>query len=273
MSFFKKVVLLCIAVFVVFSGSASAAVHNFDDLGFGNVTVPEGYYMCTRDYCDEELATIFDTNNLTHSSFVQNMENDMLYLYAMNKSGGSIYVRYEDLYADGTPDNSDGTRTHRLMKDYNPMDTKERQDAITNHRDSVAKSGASVTDVSWVEIGESEVTPFIYTCYSDANGVVADYHTIYNGNKISVSFASSNPFTNEKLKEYEEYIKQLTFSYQPDYSELEDIKIENEKIRLEKENKVDKDKSWFRIIAFAVVALAIIVAIIMAVVNYKKKRL
>ena len=234
---------------LVFLISHSILVHgqsySIPEAYINNINIPDDYFICTRDNYDPEMDIIFKESGYSYDKWKnQIMLPDDIFIYAAKENGAVMCVKSEpfteltfSLY--NTEDREEYKEVTILSYDYKLIaDSISRDNALKKYRYNVTSTGIEdkeIRRISWIDDATKDCIPYILCLYKDEESYIADFHTVFNGNKISVTVVEPDPISVEELTKLSEVITTMEYTYIPDYTEAKELlKKKNEEDMAEK---------------------------------------
>lgn len=246
MQLIKKVVVISMAFFALFSTCVSADVYDLYDIGLNNINIPDGYYACTRDECDGGFRNVLKSGGYTHQKWVDKvMLPQNLYICARDGNNNVINVAVTDVSTIIQAE--DGTKHHKLIYDYNlAYDSSDIEDILALYRDGLVEQGIEkryISRISWIDRSDSVPTPYVMSTYSLDGTYICEYRTIYNGNSVSISLSSAKPLKKVQLAALDEMVRSMQYNFTVDYTQAKQIARQNERVRIfvEEDSSDDSD--------------------------------
>ena len=154
--------IMCMAICT----SVFAKEYKVDEFGLDSISLPNEYMVCERGGCDEKFSSLLAANSFTFESWTgEVMVPNNYYIYATDEKNNCVYVVCEKNKLQEPVTNKDGTKTHKLMSDYNMLDNgDEKQEQLNKIKDALLLEGLSPDEISnfgWAELGEDIITPYI----------------------------------------------------------------------------------------------------------------
>jgi len=267
-------------IFTICIGATAFAIDfKLESCGIESINVPDEYMICTQDLCDEKFNVLLANNNFSHSTWVsQVMKPNNYFLYACDAKDPSncMYVVLEKGEIQETITNKDGSKTHKLMKDYNLLSEGDEKDKLINQtKEALIYQGVSqenISKIGWVKTESKLVTPYIeYICRS-GNDYIYCFETIYNGNKLQLQFSSKKPFTKKNEESFTNILSQISYSEIVDYTEVNKIIYNNLQKKLEEETHSGENTKIIRYIISISIAFVIVFAIYLSLKTQSKRR-
>jgi len=238
--------LLLTLVFLIFpSILAYGQSYSVPETDIKNINLPDDYFVCTRDGFDSRFEAVLKESGYSYSKWKnQVMIPDDIYVYAVKENGAVICVKSEafteltfSLYNTDDKEKYDGVTI--LSYDYKLIsDSVSRENALKKYRFNVTSAGIEdkeIRRINWIEDATKDSIPYILCLYKDKEEYIADFHTVFNGNKISVTVVEPEPISVQELMGFSDIVTSMEYTYIPDYTEAKEIlKKRNEEDLAEK---------------------------------------
>lgn len=276
MRYVRVFAAVCMCAVLCLQCAALGAEYTIDDFGIENISVDDKYMICTQDSCDDNFKNLLSGNGFTFDRWCNEiMKPNNYYIYAMDKNSNCFYVVCEKGEIQETVTNKDGSKTHKLMADYNMIaDGEEKEKFISTTKQELIGQGvsqSSITQLTWAKT-DDEVTSYIeYVCVFN-DQYLHCYDTIYNGNTINFQFVSQKNFSKSQLEEHKEIINNIKYKEIVDYTEAEEIVKENIQQKLKEETHSGENTRIVRYSISISIGLVIVFAVFMAIRTQSKKR-
>ena len=262
----KRIFILGVLFVLCFNSLVLANTSTIEEFGISNINIAQGYSICTRQIVQKEFEnTYLKRLDKTYDEWIADvMEPENIYIYASNKSYDSISIRCEKVTQDEIIKYPNGTVDHKLIKDYNIVDSAlDKEHLLINYDAYLASRGVSSSDVLkiWWEDADDLITPFICVLYKMQNIFCMDLVTIYNGAQITMMVTQKNEFTKAQTEDFVSDFKLLKYNYTPDYSEVKKIVKDNYEITNRQSSDVNDESKNLLYICIIVMVLAICYAI------------
>lgn len=273
---FFKISLIFIICFII-GTTVFARNMEIEEIGIGNIEIPDEFMICTQNSCDEEFKTILTANGFGFTSWVNDvMKPNNYYIYAMDKNNHCIYVTYQKNELQEIKTEKDGSKTHPLMSDYNMLQSADdKTELLTKTKDELVLQGVSAGDIKtlvWADLDDDTVTPYLeYSC--SINGqYIHSYETVYNASKICFQFTSAKAFSQSQINEHAQLVKNASLGERVDYTEAHKISNDNLQKKLAEETNSGENTKILRYILSGSIAFVVIFAIFMAIKSQSRKR-
>lgn len=262
----KRIFILGVLFVLCFNSLVLANTSTIEEFGISNINIPQGFSICTRQIVQKEFEnTYLKRLDKTYDEWIADvMEPENIYIYASNKSYDSISIRCEKVTQDEIIKYPNGTVDHKLIKDYNIVDSAlDKEHLLINYDAYLASRGVSSSDVLkiWWEDEDDLVTPFICVLYKMQNIFYMDMVTIYNGTQLTMMITQKNEFTKAQTEGFVSDFKLIKYEHTPDYSEVKKIVKDNYEITNRQSSDVNDESKNLLYICITVMVLAICYAI------------
>jgi len=270
-----RIPLLFIICFVI-GTTVFAENIEIEEIGIGNIKIPDEFMICTQNSCDDEFKPILTANGFDFTSWVNNvMKPNNYYIYAMDKKSHCIYLSYQKNELQEIRTEKDGSKTHPLMSDYNMLQSADdKAELLTKTKDELVLQGVSADDIQtlvWADLDDT-ITPYLEYLCSINGQYFHSYETIYNASKISFQFTSAKAFSQEEINEHAQLVKDVALGQKVDYTEAYSITNENRQKKLAEETNTGENTKILRYIISGSIALVVIFAIFLAIKTQSRKR-
>ena len=270
---FLALFILCMSICT----SVCAKEFTIDEFGIENISIPDEFMVCERDTCDEKFAGLLSANSFTFESWYgEVMKPNNYYIYATDDKNHCVYIVCEKNKIQKTITNKDGSKTHKLMSDYNMLDDGDkRQEQITKTKDALLLEGLSpdeITTLGWADLGDDIITPYVeYVCNVGGQSLHC-YDTVYNAYTISFQFTKPGNFNSSDYEMHRELVKNIKFNEAADYSEARQVENDNLQKKLAEETHSGENTKIIRVILSVSIAIVIVFSVFMAIKTQSKKR-